>query len=151
MNKQHKIVSFTDEFDLKNKLLTIRYGWTTFKGQEAYFSITSDVKSSRNGREESGGCQHDLIAKVCPELAYLIKWHLVFESKPLHYLANGKYWLEKGNIEYFKSTVIWGAVKSDKKIPTVKGFKRWAMNRLPKLMEAFQADMAKAGVYEDRS
>lgn len=38
-----------------------------------------------------GGCCHELIAKVFPELAPLIKWHLVDTGSPMHYVANTVY------------------------------------------------------------
>lgn len=38
-----------------------------------------------------GGCCHDMIAEVFPELAPLIKWHLVSTDSPMHYLSNALY------------------------------------------------------------
>ena len=34
---------------------------------------------------------HDDIARVYPELAHLIKWHLCSTGEPLHYIANAVY------------------------------------------------------------
>lgn len=38
-----------------------------------------------------GGCCHEMIAEVFPELEPLIKWHLVSTDSPMHYLANALY------------------------------------------------------------
>lgn len=38
-----------------------------------------------------GGCCHAEIAKAFPELAHLIKWHLVDAKRPMHYVANAVY------------------------------------------------------------
>lgn len=51
----------------------------------ATFSITAD---STDG---SGGCLHDQITQVFPELAPLIKWHLCSSAGPMHYVANTAY------------------------------------------------------------
>lgn len=53
------------------------------------FSMTVDV--SRRGSWYSGGCQHDLVARLWPEFAHLIKWHLTSTDGPMHYLANTMY------------------------------------------------------------
>lgn len=38
-----------------------------------------------------GGCCHEMIAVVFPELEPLIKWHLVDTDSPMHYLSNALY------------------------------------------------------------
>ena len=50
------------------------------------FSITGDIYAGR--RDVGGGCCHELISQVFPELKGLIKWHLVSTDEPMHYLAN---------------------------------------------------------------
>jgi hypothetical protein len=58
------------------------------------FSITADIDEKLgNGqwRESGGGCCHELVAKHFPELAPLIKWHLVSSDGPMHYIANTVY------------------------------------------------------------
>lgn len=55
------------------------------------FAITCDirVKNARGKWEDhSGGAAHEEIARVFPELAPLIKWHLTGTDGPMHYLAN---------------------------------------------------------------
>ena len=58
------------------------------------FSITGSAWEPRNFKEndpDTGGCIHELIAEAFPELAPLIKWHLVSTDGPMHYLANTTY------------------------------------------------------------
>lgn len=38
-----------------------------------------------------GGCIHEIIAQVFPELAHLIQWHLFDTRGPMHYIANTIY------------------------------------------------------------
>lgn len=61
------------------------------KNGHSTFTITAEVR--RPGRKdlEAGGCLHDEIAAVFPELAHLIRWHLVSTDGPLHYIANTIY------------------------------------------------------------
>ncbi len=51
------------------------------------FSITGEIRGKYE-RDIAGGCLHDDIAQVFPELAPLIKWHLVSTDGPMHYIAN---------------------------------------------------------------
>lgn len=58
------------------------------------FSITADVYTTQSRRMRdiaAGGCMHDEIAKIFPELAPLILWHLVSTDGPMHYVANTLY------------------------------------------------------------
>lgn len=58
------------------------------------FAITADVYTTESRRRRdiaAGGCMHDEIEKVFPELAPLIKWHLVSTDAPTHYLSNTLY------------------------------------------------------------
>lgn len=55
------------------------------------FSLTAEVRVPGARDIEAGGCMHDEIAKVFPELAPLALWHLVSTDGPLHYLANTIY------------------------------------------------------------
>jgi len=63
------------------------------------FSVTGDVVVP-SGRKRDGyyetttvvcNCLHDDIAKVFPELAHLIPWHLCASDGPTHYVANTVY------------------------------------------------------------
>lgn len=52
------------------------------------FAITASVRVPRTRDEVAGGCLHEEIAEVFPELAPFIKWHLCSSDGPMHYLAN---------------------------------------------------------------
>lgn len=54
------------------------------------FAITGTIYS-RLGRDVGGGCCHDLIARVFPELEPLIKWHLCSTDGPMYYIGNTTY------------------------------------------------------------
>lgn len=81
------------------------------------FAITGDIRGAQ-GRDIAGGCLHDDIARVFPELAHLIKWHLSSTDGPMHYVANTLYWLgfqgycgegdsNPPNIKHARSTAVW--------------------------------------------
>jgi len=71
------------------------YGFHYLRGDgRPYFSITAEIVDKR-GRDIGGGCCHEDIARVFPELADLIPWHLSDDdARPMHDVANGQYWLE---------------------------------------------------------
>lgn len=91
------------------------------------FAITGEVRTG--GGVVACGCLHDEVAKAFPELAPLIKWHLVSSDGPTHYVANTVYHaLEHGpkyawvyftgpsdpkNLEGVKERLV-GYVKADK-------------------------------------
>jgi len=124
----------------------VRFDDSCNNGRQS-FSITADIFSKTqyrgeetvkyNGRtywNSSGGCCHDEVARAFPELAPFIKWHLTNIYAPMHYEANGLFWLELWQasldpnhpkhsdeyltrygsaklLEYFKKTIVfgWGA------------------------------------------
>lgn len=55
------------------------------------FAITGEIRIPGLRDCEACGCLHDDIARVFPELAPLIRWHLVSTDGPLHYVANTVY------------------------------------------------------------
>jgi hypothetical protein len=58
------------------------------------FSITASVYTAESRRHKdiaAGGCMHEEIARIFPELAPLIKWHLVDTTGPMYYIANTVY------------------------------------------------------------
>lgn len=64
------------------------------KNGHATFSITGTIRDMRYRGDRgylAGGCIHDEIARHFPELAHLIKWHLVSTDGPMHYVANTVY------------------------------------------------------------
>jgi len=64
------------------------------------FSITVD------GGERFGGCMHDDIVAVFPEFADLVRFHLVSDDGPLHYVANTLFHAREGNLKYARSTAV---------------------------------------------
>lgn len=79
------------------------YGGLRRIGKQApYFSITGEIYSgvvTNDGRfhptrDEAGGCIHDEILKVHPDLKPLVDLHLSdMDGVPMHATANGTYWL----------------------------------------------------------
>lgn len=58
------------------------------------FAITAELRADRLKRDRgwlSGGCLHDEIARVFPELAHMIPRHLVSTDGPMHYESNVVY------------------------------------------------------------
>lgn len=55
------------------------------------FAITANVRRSGARDITAGGCMHEEIAQVFPELAHLIRWHLCGTDGPMHYIANTVY------------------------------------------------------------
>ena len=68
----------------------LRFDDSCRNGHES-FAITAEVRRPNQRDVEAGGCLHDDIAKVFPELAPLIKWHLTSTDGPMHYVANTCY------------------------------------------------------------
>jgi hypothetical protein len=90
---------------------TVRYDDRCGNGHNT-FSITADMSDG------SGGCQHEEVARYFPELAPLIKWHLVSTDGPLHYIENTMYWLGRRgytdgktnsppNLEHARKSACW--------------------------------------------
>lgn len=71
------------------------------------FSITADIRRPGRRDIEAGGCLHEEIVRVFPELSHLIKWHLMSTDGPMHYIANTVYFA--GDRDH------WGLRKGEKK------------------------------------
>ena len=124
------------------------------------FSITANIdRKNAVGRwvKDSGGCLHDTIAARFPELAPLIKWHLVSTDGPLHYIANTTYHAAQAALpeerryqsgytrpettadmlDYARSFAVWPeATDAELLEPGLRGR---LIARLPKLMTDFRA------------
>jgi len=68
----------------------LRFDESCGNGHER-FAITAEVRRPGKQDVEACGCLHKDIAQVFPELAPLIKWHLVSIDGPMHYVANTCY------------------------------------------------------------
>lgn len=66
--------------------VTIRFDDECQNGHQS-FSITAEVYTNC----QACGCLHEDIAREFPELAPLIKWHLMGTDGPMHYIANTIY------------------------------------------------------------
>lgn len=92
--------------------VTIRFDDRCGNGHNT-FSITADIRG--RGIDE-GGCLHDEIREHFPELAHLIRWHLVSTDGPMHYIANTTYLVsgtewngepKTPDIEAARRTAVW--------------------------------------------
>lgn len=69
------------------------------------FAITAEVREPKRRDISAGGCLHEDIARVFPELAHMVKWHLFDSTGPMHYVANTLY--HAGNRDH------WGKVAGE--------------------------------------
>ncbi len=170
--------------------MRVWYGFHYLGGNNRpHFSVTADI-FDKYRKDVGGGCCHDLIAKYFPEVDRLIRWHLVDDDgTPMYYIANSIHWMEKylgvyrifahlncepsepKDLEHFKSTIVFGAVASDKhklkrilaSEATVEHYegnpepdvietrekkilrlvKNWLIDRRPMLHAAMKVDIAK--------
>ncbi len=87
---------------------------------------------------ESCGTNPEKIAEHFPELAQYVKYHLVSTDGPLHYIANTMYHVQKGNLDYARSTAVWPeATDEDLQIPQEE-LKKKLQERLGGLMRGFR-------------
>jgi hypothetical protein len=148
--------------------MTVTYGFdeefAKRANQAPYFSLTCTVwRRAKNGRwmDDGGGCMHEEIVRLFPELKPLVKRHLVAcDGTPMHYLANAKYWAwghkkwpkqawDPDPVKAFKHTVVFGAVKGDIPLPSLEDAESvdsWLTRRLPLLRPALVKDMEALGV-----
>ncbi len=66
----------------------VRYDDTCGNGHNS-LGITCAIYDK--GRWSGGGCRHDLVAEVMPEIEYLIRWHLMSTDGPSGYIADTLY------------------------------------------------------------
>jgi len=74
-------------------VLHLRYDDHCGNGNNS-FSATVDIyEKGKSGRWEDagGGAAHEVIAKIFPEYADLLKYHLTSSNGPMHYLSNSLY------------------------------------------------------------
>jgi hypothetical protein len=135
-------------------------GFQRLGDQEPYFYA---LASEWNARERAyiNCAAHALLRKEFPEHALLVKWHLsAIKSGPMHYEANAVYHAQGAQgraafarpddkpIEWFKATVVWGAVpEADVGEPWTwpdEAVRRWLRERKPALMAKFHAEIEAA-------
>lgn len=172
----------TDVHDLPDgKVLVVKLRYDDdCKNKHNTFAITGELWSSRRGYEanlrnrdnelalEGLGCMHDTIMQYRgKQYGHLIRWHLVSDDGPMHYVENTLYHLgyktgpdswyaadHKPNIEYARSTACWPDMPEsyvcdpDKRMlkatrdAAAIPIKAELEARLPALMEEFRRDMA---------
>lgn len=74
----------------KTIYLTIRYDDECGNGHNS-FAMTYHVWNKPKTDYSECGSNPELIAKVWPEFAHLLKWHLCSSDGPMHYVANTLY------------------------------------------------------------
>lgn len=107
--------TFTKQISNSERMkVTVRYDDECDNGHNT-FAITADL--SEHGRLVACGCLHDDIAKHFPELAHLIKWHLVSNDGPMHYVANTTYYARgisgKPDIDTARRCAVWPDATTD--------------------------------------
>lgn len=125
------------------------------------FSITGTIeRQSKNGRwvDECGGCIHDEISKLFPQLRPLIKYHLVSSDGPMHYIANSLYWGgynqkwcdgkagSPPNYDYFRKTALWPSITNETiQSTSAVDMERMLLERLPLVLREFKAAVESLG------
>lgn len=112
------------------------------------FSITADVvtpASRRRNDIEVGGCLHDDIARVFPELAPLLRWHLVSTDGPMHYIANTVYHAGDRNLDAARHTACWPEATDEELSVDKEPLTAALTARLPGVLAAFRAEMERIG------
>lgn len=92
-----------------------------------------------------GGCCHEMIAEVFPELEPLIQWHLVSSDGPMHYIANTLYHASKRDLSAARATANWPEATDEQLCLPEPELKALLEERLPPLLAKFRADVEGAG------
>lgn len=121
---------------------TVRYDDECGNGHNS-FTITGDIRGEYGF--EAGGFLHDEIAKYFPDLAPLIKWHLVATDGPMHYLANTEYHVQNGRLDYARDAAVWPEA-TDEQL-TAPGLRDRLLERLPALMADFKLAVDSLGFF----
>jgi len=91
--------------------VTVRYDDDIFRNGYNAFSITGAIYSHPTSAADryyvSGGCIHDEIKEYFPELAYLIKWHLMNCNEPINYIDNTLFLASWRRSQSARKTAIW--------------------------------------------
>ncbi len=115
------------------------------------FSITGEVNSfDRRLRDRTVccGCIHDEIAEHFPELAPLIKWHLVSSDGPLHYVANTTY--HAGDLDFARNSAVWPEATDEQLSLPKDELTKLLEARLPALIAEFRATIEGIGFLWER-
>jgi len=109
------------------------------------FSITGDIREPVRGTV-SCGCLHEKAAEIFPELAPLIRWHLVDSTGPMHYLANTLYFVREKQLDLARAVACWPEA-TDTQLNAPQKELAAALNaRLPGLLAEFRAAVESTGL-----
>lgn len=129
------------------------------------FTLTADIGSPGQAWIACG-CLHEDVARVFPEVAHLIKWHLCSADGPMHYIANTVYFagdrdcwgltkgerrgalVGKGKEREFaaaRDAAVWPEATDAELSASAEDLKEALSRRLPGLLLAFRNDMEAAG------
>ena len=83
---------YTERGDKYRITAMVRYDDECGNGHNT-FAIAAEIDRYERGRwlAAAGGCLHDEVSKHFPNLAPLIRWHLVSSDAPMHYIDNTCY------------------------------------------------------------
>ena len=148
---------------------TVRYDDACNNGTNS-FSITASIdRKNERGQwvDDAAGCCHYEVAKHFPELAPLIKWHLVTSKGPLYYVENTIYhagdrdhWgLKQGEfrqyritgegkkreLDHARSSAVWPEATDEQLTKEPEALRAALLERLPALMLEFKAAVESLG------
>lgn len=121
---------------------TVRYDDEWGNGHNSFAvrgEITTPASKRRNDCDACGMLREE-IARVFPELAPFLKWHLTGSDGPMHYVANTVYHAKNGNLEFARSTAVWPEAFIEQLIDEDR-----LMARLPALMVEFKQAVESLG------
>lgn len=112
------------------------------------FAVTATVKNPRRRDDiEAGGRLHEDVARVFPELAGLIKWHLSYTDGPMYYLANTVYHARNRNLDAARSCAVWPEATDEQLSVGADELKAALTARLPALLHEMRQDITAAGFF----
>jgi len=142
-----KYREYTEDGEPRAAVLILHYDDQCGNGHNT-FSATIGVYEVHNGTRGEwceGGANNDLIARVFPEYAKYLRWHLVSSNGPLHYIANTTYHAgdNERDLDAARHAAVWPDATDEDLISP--GLKERLEARLPKIMEDFKHDMEALG------
>ena len=134
---------FTEDGENYICRVQVRYDDECGNGRNT-FAITADIYDGK-GKLVAGGCQHEYVEKVFPELKKYIKWHLCGSNEPLYYIANTLWLAQKKQFNLARGSAAWPEATDEDLSQDPDTLKRVLLERLPALMEDFKRDVEELG------
>jgi len=107
--------------------------------KHASFAVTAEIRRGR--KVDACGCLHDEIREHFPELAPLLRFHLLDDTGPLHYIANTTYWARQGELDHARKSACWPDATEAQLLSETA-----LTARLPALLNEFRAMLAETGM-----